>query len=44
VIGAEDIVDYTQKPDLLKRIGDRIGVVLARAATEVLSSGTGQIR
>jgi protease IV len=44
VIGAEDIVDFTQKPDLLKRIGDRIGVAMARAAAEVLSNGTGQIQ
>ena len=44
VIGAEDIVDFTQKPDLLKRITDRIGVAMARAATEMLISGQGQVR
>jgi protease-4 len=44
VIGAEDIVDFTQKPDLLERISDRIGVAMARAAGEVLLSGQGQVR
>ncbi len=44
VIEAEDIVDFTQKPDLLKRISDRIGVAMARAAGEVLLSGQGQVR
>lgn len=44
VIGAEDIVDYTQKPDLLKRISDRIGVAMARAASEVLVSGVPPVR
>jgi protease-4 len=44
VIGAEDIVDFTQKPDLLERISDRIGVAMARAAGEVLLSGHGQVR
>ena len=31
VIGEEDIVDFTEEPDLLKRISDRIGVAMARA-------------
>jgi protease-4 len=31
VIGAEEIVDFTQEADLLKRITDRIGVAMARA-------------
>ncbi len=44
VIGAEDIVDFTQKPDLLKRITDRIGVAMARATAELLLSGQGQVR
>ncbi len=38
VIGAEDIIDYTQEPDLLKRITDRIGVAMARALGEVVTS------
>jgi len=30
VIGAEEIVDFTQQPDLLERVTDRIGVAMAR--------------
>lgn len=38
VIGAEDIVDYTQEPDLIKRISDRIGVAMARAMGDMIRS------
>jgi protease-4 len=41
VIGAEDIVDYTREPDLLKRISDRIGVAMARTLSEVISGRAG---
>ncbi len=44
VIGAEEIVDYTQEPDLLERITDRIGVAMARAMSEIMASGTGSVR
>jgi protease-4 len=44
VIGAEDIIDFTQEPDLLKRLSDRIGVAMARAMSEALVSGVGQVR
>jgi protease-4 len=44
VIGAEDIVDFTQEPDLLERLSDRIGVAMARAMSEALVSGAGQVR
>lgn len=44
VIGAEDIVDFTQKPDLLERISDRIGVAMARVASETLVGGAAQLR
>lgn len=44
VIGAKDIVDFTQKPDLLKRISDRIGVAMARTMSEMLAGGTVQLR
>jgi protease-4 len=44
VIGAEDIVDFTQKPDLLKRISDRIGVAMAQAAEKVLLRDQLQLR
>ena len=39
VIGEEEIVDYTQKPDLLDRITKRIGVAMASALSEVLAKG-----
>ena len=41
VIGAEDIVDYTQTPDLLKRISDRIGVAMVGTMSETFSSNAG---
>jgi protease-4 len=44
VIGAEDIVDFTQEPDLLKRISDRIGVAMARAMSEAFVGGAGTLR
>ena len=41
VIGAEEIIDFTQEPDLLKRLSDRIGVAMARAMSGMISgSGT----
>lgn len=30
VIGVEDVVDYTPKPDFLQRLGERFGVAMAR--------------
>jgi protease-4 len=44
VIGAEDIVDFTQEPDLLERLSDRIGVAMARAMNEMFVSGGGTVR
>lgn len=44
VIGAEDIIDFTQEPDLLERLSDRIGVAMARAMSNVLVSGGGVVR
>lgn len=39
VIGAEEIIDFTQEPDLLKRLSDRIGVAMARAMSGMFSAG-----
>ena len=39
VIGEEDIVDYTQKPDLLERLSKRIGVATAGAISGLMASG-----
>jgi len=44
VIGAEDIVDYTQEPDLLKRISDRIGVAMARTASELITGSAASLK
>ena len=43
VIGAEEIVDFTQEPDLLERISDRIGVAMVRAMSNVFLSGGGVV-
>ncbi len=37
LIGAEDIVNYTPRPDLLQRFSERFGVAMARALTEVVA-------
>ncbi len=43
VIGAEDIVDFTQEPDLLERITERIGVAMARAMGKMMVEGAGTV-
>jgi len=37
VIGAEEVVDFTEKPDLLERLGERIGVAMARTFGDLVS-------
>jgi len=37
VIGAEDVVDFTEKPDLLERLSDRIGVAMAKALGDMVT-------
>jgi protease-4 len=44
VIGAEEIVDFTREPDLLERLSDRIGVAMARAMSEIFTSGAARVR
>jgi protease-4 len=44
VIGEEDIVDFTEEPDLLKRISDRIGVSMARAMGAFFVDGGATVR
>jgi len=44
VIGAEDIVDYTREPDLIKRISDRIGVAMARTMSEMVTGNASSLR
>ena len=39
VIGEEEIVDFTEKPDLLERLGDRIGVAMAKGLGQLFSVG-----
>ena len=40
MIGEEDVVDYTKKPDLLERISKRIGVAMASALSGMIVNGT----
>ena len=44
VIGAEDIVEFTEKPDFFQRLSDRIGVAMAKGMSELFVSGTGSIQ
>jgi len=39
VIGVEEIVDFTEKPDFLKRLSDRIGVAMAKGISQQLQAG-----
>jgi protease-4 len=39
VIGEEEIVDYTKKPDLLERLTKRIGVAMAGAMSGMIMNG-----
>lgn len=43
VIGEEEIVDFTQEPDLLERITDRIGVAMAKAMSGMATSRFGMV-
>ncbi len=36
IIGAEDLVDYTSRPDMLSRFAERLGVALGRELASVL--------
>jgi protease-4 len=40
VIGQEEIIDYTKKPDLLTRITKRVGVAMASAMSTMIANGT----
>jgi protease-4 len=44
VIGEEEVIDFTQEPDLLERITDRIGVAMARAMSKFVLEGAGTIK
>jgi protease-4 len=39
VIGEEDIVDFTEKPDLLERLSDRIGVAMVKGLGQLVTAG-----
>jgi protease-4 len=41
IIGEKEIVEYTQEPDLLERLSDRLGVSLGRVLADVLAHGGG---
>jgi protease-4 len=41
VIGEAEIVDFTEKPDLLERLSDRIGVAMAKGMGELFAGGVG---
>jgi len=43
VIGAEDIVEFTAKPDLFERLSDRIGVAMAKGMSELFANGVGAV-
>jgi protease-4 len=43
VIGEEEIVEFTEKPDLLERLSERIGVAMAKGMSELLMTGAGTV-
>jgi protease-4 len=44
VIGEEEIVEFTEKPDLLERLNERIGVAMAKGMSELFANGMGAVR
>lgn len=44
VVGVEEIVEFTEKPDLFKRLSDRIGTAMAKEMSELFASGVGSVR
>jgi len=44
VIGEEDIVEFTEKPDFFKRLSDRIGVAMVKGMSESFTYGVGSVR
>jgi protease-4 len=44
VIGVEEILEFTEKPDFFKRLSDRIGVAMVKGMSEVFANGTGSVR
>ena len=44
IIGEEEIVDFTQEPDLFERISDRIGVAMVKAMGGMVTSGYGVVQ
>ncbi|NNG13256.1 MAG: S49 family peptidase [Halobacteria archaeon] len=44
VIGEEDVVDFTQEPDLLERLTERLGVAMARGLGAFTTSGLATLR
>lgn len=43
VIEAEDVIDFTEKPDFFERLSDRIGVAMAKAMSELFANGVGSV-
>ena len=43
IIGEEEIVEFTEKPDLLERLSERIGVAMAKGMGKLLMTGTGAV-
>ncbi len=44
VIGAEEVVNYTPKPDLFKRFADRLGASMANVLSEEIGLSSGGLR
>ena len=44
VIGEEEIVEFTEKPDFFKRLSDRIGTAMAKEMSELFANGIGSVR
>jgi protease-4 len=44
VIGEEEIVEFTEKPDLLEKLTERIGVAMAKGMSELFAGSAGAVR
>ena len=44
VIGEDEVVEFTEKPDFFKRLSDRIGVAMAKGLSELYANGVASVR
>jgi protease-4 len=44
VIGEEEIIEFTEKPDLFEKLSKRVGASMAQGMSELFASGASSVR